>query len=176
MAVPEIRSRLLAQPRLWPALTLAASAAMLATAWGFQLIGGFEPCTLCIYQRWPYWIMIVLAALGVLAARRMGVRGLVIFAGAGAIVFLGGAGVAGFHVGVEQGWWEGLSTCGGGLDDPGMSIEELKHRLLSTKLVRCDDVTWSLFGISMAGYNFLISLALAGASLWAARGFWRMTA
>lgn len=176
MATADFHTSLRRQPWLWPALTLAASAAMLATAWGFQLIGGLEPCTLCIYQRWPYWIMIALAAVAVLAARRLGRRGLALFAGAGALVFVSGAAVAGFHVGVEQGWWEGLSTCGGGLDDPNMSIEELRTRLLATKLVRCDDVSWSLFGISMAGYNFLISVALAAASAWAARGFWRTAA
>lgn len=176
MNVSELRSRLRAQPILWPGLVLAASAAMLAGAWGFQLIGGLEPCTLCIYQRWPYWIMIAGAAVAVLTARWLGLRGLALFAGAGALVFLSGAGIAGFHVGVEQGWWEGVSSCGGGLDDPNMSIEELKTRLLATKLVRCDDVSWSLFGISMAGYNFLISLALAAASAWAAQGFWRKTA
>lgn len=176
MAVSEFRSSPLERPHLWPVLTLGASLAMLATAWGFQLIGGLQPCTLCIYQRWPYWIMIVLGALGVLAASRIGVRGLALFSGIGALVFLAGAGVAGFHVGVEQGWWEGLSSCGGGLDDPNMSIEELRKQLFATQLVRCDDVAWSLFGISMAGYNFLISLALAAASVWAAQGFWRKTA
>ena len=156
-----------------------AAAAMLAGAWGFQLIGGLQPCALCLYQRWPYWIVVAIAGASVLVARRLGPRGLAGVAGACALVFAAGAGIAGFHVGVEQGWWEGLAACGGGggdLNDPNLSIEELKARLFATEIVRCDEVPWSLFGISLAGYNFLASLAFAAASLWAARAIWRKTA
>ena len=88
-------------------------------------------------------------------------------AGAGAFVFLAGGAVAGFHVGVEQLWWEGFASCGGGahLNDQNLSIEELKARLFATPVVRCDDVPWSLFGVSLAGYNLIAPLALGAASV-----------
>jgi len=161
---------------IWPALTFLASAVMLGGAWGFQLLGGLHPCTLCLYQRWPYWAAIVVAGLATLGARQLGARGIASVAGLCALIFLAGAGVAGFHTGVEQHWWEGLAACGGGgLNDPNMSIEELKTRLFAAPVVRCDDVPWSLFGISLAGYNFLVSLVFALASIWAAQMFWRKT-
>lgn len=165
------------QPRLWAALTFGASAALLAGAWGFQLLGGLQPCTLCLYQRWPYWAVICIAGLAALGARRLSAKTFVFIAGICALIFLAGAGISGFHVGVEQHWWEGLAACGGGpLNDPDMSIAELKERLLATPIVRCDDVPWSLFGISLAGYNFLASIVLALTSIWAARSFRRNAA
>jgi disulfide bond formation protein DsbB len=176
MAPTDIHTTLARRAVIWPALTLAASVAMLGGAWSFQLFGGLQPCPLCLYQRWPYWIVIVFAGLAVLAGRRLAPGGLAVFAVISGLVFLAGAGIAGFHVGVEQHWWEGLSTCGGGVHDANMSIEELKVKLFATPLVRCDDVAWSLFGISMAGYNLIISVFLAAASAWAAQGFWRKTA
>ncbi len=179
MSTDDLETRLSAQPRLAPALAFVAAAAMLAGAWGFQLIGGLQPCALCLYQRWPYWAVIGIAGIAVLTARRLGPRGIALIAAICALVFAAGAAVAGFHVGVEQGWWEGLAACGGGggnLNDPNLSIEELKARLFATEIVRCDEVPWSLFGISLAGYNFLASLAFAAASLWAARAIWRKTA
>jgi len=110
------------------------------------------------------------------AQAEFGKRASAFFAAISGLVFLAGAGVAAFHVGVEQHWWEGLSTCGGVHNDPSMSIEELKAKLFATPLVRCDDVAWSLFGISMAGYNLIASVILAVASAWAAQGFWQKTA
>ena len=82
-----------------------------------------------------------------------------------ALAFAVDAGIAAFHVGVEQGWWQGTAECGSTLDLT-LSPEELKNQLMNQPLVRCDEVTWSLFGISMAGYNFLYALALAVATLW----------
>tara|TARA_Y100000766_G_C18378467_1_gene352325 strand:- start:129 stop:440 length:312 start_codon:yes stop_codon:yes gene_type:complete len=82
-----------------------------------------------------------------------------VFAGASSIAILSGAGIAGFHVGVEQHWWEGLASCGGagGILN---SVEALRQQIMSAPVFRCAEVAWSLFGISMSGYNFLISLAL----------------
>ena len=162
---------------IWPALTFLASAIMLGSAWGFQLLGGLHPCTLCLYQRWPYWAVIVIAGLATLGARQLGARGMALVTALCAVIFLAGAGVAGFHTGVEQHWWEGLAACGGGgLDDPRISIAELKARLLAAPVVRCDDVPWSLFGISLAGYNFIAAVVFALASIWATRMFWRKAA
>lgn len=83
------------------------------------------------------------------------------------LVFLAGAGIAAFHVGVEQHWWQGLASCGGNLPQA-RTVEELRAALLAQPVVRCDEVAWSLFGISMAGWNFLFSLGLAALSFAAA--------
>lgn len=160
-------SRLPESPRAVPLAIGGASAATLAVAYAFQYVGGLAPCALCLYQRIPYGVVIVLAAATVIFAGLLGRRGVAAAALASALVFLAGAAIAGFHVGVEQHWWEGLSACGSGGAD--LSIEELKAQILAAPVVRCDEVLWSLLGISMAGYNFLASLAFAGASLWAAR-------
>lgn len=175
--VPEpIAAALARQPRLWPVATFLVSGSMLAIAWGFQLIGGLQPCILCLYQRWPYWIVVATSVIAILAARQIGRRGLAGFAMLCALVFLAGAAIAGFHVGVEQGWWQGLAACGGGLNDANLSIDELREKLFATPIVRCDEVAWSLLGISMAGWNFLASLVFAAASTGAACMFWRKTA
>jgi disulfide bond formation protein DsbB len=69
-----------------------------------------------------------------------------------------GAGIAGFHVGVEQQWWAGTAECGG-LTGQAKTVEELKAQLFATPVTRCDAVAWSLFGISMAGWNLIVSAA-----------------
>jgi len=177
MVLQRLAIALREQPRLFPAITFWASGYMLAMAWGFQLIGGLQPCTLCLYQRWPHWVVLGLSVLMIVVAHRLSLRGLAVFAILCGLTFLTGAGIAGFHVGVEHGWWEGLAACGGGgLGDPNMSLDELRERMFSTPVVRCDDVAWSLFGISMAGWNFLASLGFAVAATGAACMFWRKTA
>lgn len=142
-----------------PVLLLAASAAMLGGAFAFQYIGGLRPCILCLWQRWPHAAVIVLALL-VLASsgRRRFQAFLIALAG---LALLIGAGIAFFHVGVEQQWWEGTASCGGTLAGSGAgSISDITEQLLATPVTRCDAVAWSLLGVSMAGYNFLFSLIL----------------
>ena len=155
-----------AEGRLFAAVVLAASAGVLGTAFLFQFVGGLQPCVLCIYQRWPYVAAIVLATGALLFA---GDRGRPWLLGTAGAVFLVGAGIAFFHVGVEQHWWQGTASCGGGPSAD--TVEALKARLLAAPVVRCDEVAWSLFGISMAGYNVLLSLALSAFSLF---GAWRL--
>ena len=136
-----------------------ASIAILGAAFAFQYIGKLAPCELCILQRWPYVATIALGLLGLWAGRMRQpalTRGLLALAG---LVFLVGAGVAAYHVGVEQKWWQGPTTCTG-IGDVG-SVQDLLKKIESAPVVRCDEIAWSLFGISMAGYNFLLSLALA---------------
>lgn len=143
--------------RLAAALLFAASAALLAGALAFQYWGGLQPCVLCLWQRYAHIGIMAFAVLAVAIGRTQ--AGAMLLIGAG-LAALAGAAIAGFHVGVEQHWWQGTAECGSTLG-PAATIDELRARLLAQPVVRCDEVAWSLFGISMAGYNFLLSLALA---------------
>jgi len=149
--------------RLATLLTALLSAAILGAALLSQFVGGLQPCVLCLYQRWPYVATIALGLAGFALARRHpgAARAALGLAG---LVFLVGAGIAGFHVGVEQGWWQGTAECGAPAGGA-MTLEALRAQVLAAPVVRCDEVPWSLFGISMAGYNLLISLAMAAAAL-----------
>ncbi|HEU0071783.1 MAG TPA: disulfide bond formation protein B [Alphaproteobacteria bacterium] len=144
---------------------LAASVLILGGAFAFQFIGGLHPCALCLWQRYPYAVIIGLAGIGAGLARA-GVQRhhLAILMGLCALAFMIDAGIAGFHVGVEQKWWEGLSTCSGTVSGAA-SLDDLRDRLLAAPVIRCDEIAWSMFGISMAGYNFLMALALGLLSL-----------
>jgi disulfide bond formation protein DsbB len=141
-----------------PALVLAACIAMVLGAYGFQYIGGFEPCKLCWWQRYVYFAAIPLAAIAVfLAARRQSAaRWPMMLTG---LLLLAGMGIAGYHAGVEYHWWPGPDTCSGAIGGDIFRDNVVKG------LVRCDETPWSLFGVSMAGYNFLISALLAVFSL-----------
>lgn len=145
--------------RLAAAAVASGSAAVLGAALAFQHLGGLAPCVLCYWQRYPYWAAIPLAAAAAILVprdRRAGAALLGLAAAALAV----GAGIAAFHVGVEQQWWEGTAACGGTRPASG-SLEELRARLLAAPVVRCDEPAWTLFGVSMAGYNFLAASVLA---------------
>jgi disulfide bond formation protein DsbB len=143
-----------------------ASAGMLGTALMFQYVGGLFPCELCIYQRIPYGVVIGLGAFGVLLTRGGAALSPVtwLIAAACAVAFFVDAGIAGFHVGVEQGWWTGTEACVGG-DIDTSSIEAMRDAILNAPAVRCDEVVWSMFGISMAGWNGIGALGLGIGSL-----------
>ena len=136
-----------AQARL---LALLVPAALLGGALGSQYIGGLNPCEMCYWQRWPHVAAILLAAAAFLVPRR---SRLLTGLAALAIAVSGAIGV--FHAGVELGWWQGLTRCTAG---GALSLDEL----MKVPLVRCDQVQWSLLGISMAGWNAIISLGCAG--------------
>ena len=150
------------RPYSLPLGLLFISIAILGGGYAFQYLGGLQPCTLCLYQRWPWWVAGVLAllALFVVADRRLS-RALVALC---ALSVLIGAGIAFYHVGVEQQWWAGPTACSGGGGTP-QTLEKLRAQVLGAPVVRCDEVAWSLFGISMAGYNGLISLATGLAAM-----------
>ena len=153
-------SQILDRPALLFAALALASGLMLGGAFAFQTIGGFEPCVLCIWQRYPYGAVIILGVLGAGLARGAKPRpgALIAVMGLIALALLTDAAIAGFHVGVEQQWWQGTQACVGatGAD----SIEALRAQLLALKVVRCDAVAWSLGGVSMAGYNMAAALGL----------------
>jgi disulfide bond formation protein DsbB len=150
----------LSDPRFPPGFVLAASVAILGAAFAFQYIGGLVPCVLCIYQRWPYAVTIALSLTALALARQgegqIAARGILYLCG---LVFLVGAAIAVFHVGVEQHWWEGTPECG--VLSGGGTLEQLTESLKHGPVVRCDQPQWTLLGISMAGYNAVLSVLLA---------------
>ncbi|MGE0210394.1 MAG: disulfide bond formation protein B [Parvibaculaceae bacterium] len=138
----------------------------LALAWGFQLVGGYVPCPLCLQQRWPYYAVIVLsAALLVVLSTSPTKTGL---ARAGlvlaALVMLAGAGLGVYHAGVEWHWWAGPAACGGGAGLSG-GLPDLS----TARVVRCDEAQWRFLGLSFAGWNVIVSCFVAAAALWGAR-------
>ena len=142
--------------RLAPFLVLVASVALVGGALLFQYVGHLAPCELCLYQRWPYYAAIPLSLVAVLAGRRPATLGLLALC---ALLFIVGGGLAFYHVGVEQHWFAGPTVCTDSLSTSG-SVEDFTARLLATQPVRCDEIAWSLFGVSLAGWNFLASLGL----------------
>jgi disulfide bond formation protein DsbB len=154
------------RPWLAPAILVLVPAAAIVFALASQVWGGLLPCVLCIWQRWAHGATIAVALLAFAAAlsghgRAAGL--LTILAGIAAFI---GAGIALYHVGVEQQWWPGTSGCGAGIFTSAGTGESLRQQIEAAPIVRCSDVRWSLFGISMAGYNALLSAALGVFALW----------
>lgn len=129
------------------------SAALLGAALVFQHVGGLAPCQMCIWQRYPHAAAV---AIGVLALA----TGWAVLLLAGALAALTTAGIGAYHAGVEQGWWQGPSTCSSG-DIGALDVDTLFDQIMSAPLVRCDEIPWQLFGISMAGWNAILSAGLA---------------
>ncbi|MEN3952479.1 disulfide bond formation protein B [Iodidimonas sp. SYSU 1G8] len=141
-----------------PVFLLLACLAMILGAYGFQYIGGLAPCKLCYWQRYAYYVAIPLAALATAMATRGGLSAARIPLLLTGLALLAGMGIAGYHAGVEYHWWPGPDTCSvPDLSGPGNILDAVMRQ----GLVRCDETPWSLLGISMAGYNFLISGLLA---------------
>lgn len=151
-----------ANPALTAALAITAiAAATLAGAWFFQLVLGIVPCPLCLEQRYVYYMVVPLGALIALGAARDAPRTVVLMGLAiVALATLGNAGLATYHSGVEWGLWKGPTECTGPVVNLG-SAGNLLERLASVKVVRCDEVQWRFLGLSLAGYNVLISLSMA---------------
>ncbi len=142
------------------AILLAAggSAAVLAAAFAFQYLGGLAPCQLCIWQRWPHAAAVVIGGLALILARGTIGRILPLL---GSLAALTSAGIGVFHVGVEQKWWQGLASCTAG-SISGISTDDLLNPDVAVgAVVRCDAIAWQMFGISMAGWNVILSALLA---------------
>ena len=133
-----------------------ASCLVLATAYAFEYLANLQPCVLCIYQRIPYAVAIGLMLVAAIL-RKNSQFNLILFI-ATSVVFAIGSAIAIFHIGIEQHLWQGTPECGNFMETD--SVEALRKQLLAQPIVRCDEVAWSLFGISMTGYNFLISTSL----------------
>ncbi len=145
------------------AVMAAGLALMLAliSQYGFDLY----PCLLCHYQRWAQIGALGFGVLAVLAARGWAGRWL---AGLAALGFLASAAIAFFHVGVEAGWWQGMSGCSAPSFGGGMSREDIKQAILNAPVISCDEVPFRFLGLSMAGWNLVYSLAASGLVGWLA--------
>src|SRR6201987_1707353 len=162
------REGIAGNPSALAALAIALiAAATLAGAWFFQLVLDIRPCPLCLEQRYAYYLAIPLAVLTAFVAASKGSRTLVL-AGLAvlALAVLGNAGLGAYHAGVAWGFWPGPTDCTGAVGNLG-SAGPLLQRLDTVKVIRCDEVQWRFLGLSLAGYNVLISLAMAAI---AARG------
>jgi disulfide bond formation protein DsbB len=132
-------------------LAFLIPAGLLAGAYGSQYIGGLYPCEMCWWQRYPHLVAVPLALLGFFVGNP-GIKRVIVALAALAIITSGLIG--GYHAGVEYKWWEGLSTCS---TVPTGSGEDVLKQIMNAPLIRCDSAPWDLFGISLAGFNFLIS-------------------
>ena len=135
------------------ALAALGSLGLLAGAWAFQHLFGYAPCKMCIWQRYPH-----ASAAGLGALFLMLPWAPILMLGAASALIT--AGIGGFHVGVERGWWEGPASCSAGAIG-NLSASDLMDQIMAAPLVRCDEIAWSLAGISMAGWNAILSLVLA---------------
>ncbi len=163
--MPSAQSRFI-ETKAFAWLTTGAAFAALCVAWLAQYAGGLAPCELCYLQRYGYWAVIVLGLITISQNNRPGRRSvLLVLTG---LALLAVAGIAFFHVGVEQQWWEGSTACVGA-DTAGASTEELTQAILNAPVVRCDTPAWEMFGISMAGYDAIYALAIAALTFLGAR-------
>ena len=153
----------------WAFWALGSSALMLAAAHAFETFGGYAPCTLCLRAREVYWVAGAVALAAILVTKMpRGLRWRWLFDAALALVFAVGVGVAVYHSGAEWKWWPGPTTCSS--TGAAVSTQAMTDLLGGAKIrpPACDEAAWRLFGLSMAGWNALISLKLTVFSIWAA--------
>ena len=139
--------------RAAPLLLFAVSGALLLGALAFEHIGGLPPCEMCYWQRYAHLAVLAAALPAFLSGNRT-------LAALGILAMVVSAGLGLFHAGVELKWWPGVTACTAP-PAAGLSQSELLASLMNAPLVRCDEIPWSLLGISMAGWNALISGASA---------------
>src|SRR3954453_7410632 len=159
--------------RVFAGFVLIASAVVLGTALLSEYWGGLAPCELCLVQRWPWAAAIVISLIVLLVGERAPLSWVALVF---AIVFAISVVLAFYHVGVEQHWFAGPTAC---TASPGgaMTLDQMKQQILGTAPVLCDRPAWTLFGVSLAGFNLLASLIMLGCCIAAwlhARGtLWR---
>lgn len=143
--------------RIARAIALLAPLALLGGAYLSQYVFGLYPCEMCWWQRYPHFVALALALLAFAMPKQRA------FIALAALAIAASGAIGAFHAGVEYGWWEGLTACTA--PAAGSAGEDPLKAILAAPLVRCDVAPWSLFGVSLAGWNFLFSLASALAIL-----------
>ncbi|MFO1162497.1 MAG: disulfide bond formation protein B [Reyranellaceae bacterium] len=149
-------------------IAAVGSGVLLGGAYFFQYVMGLAPCEMCLWQRWPHMGVIAAGLLALLCYKTPRLAGMLLLVAILGLVTTAAIGL--FHAGVELRWWQGPQACSGTVPT-GLSPEELRKYLFSAKMVRCDAVAWSMLGISMAGWNAILSALLAiglasGAARW----------
>ncbi|MDF1748408.1 MAG: disulfide bond formation protein B [Alphaproteobacteria bacterium] len=160
-------ARLLPPQRIPTAIALCA-ALVLITVNIFEYGFGYLPCHLCLYQRLPWWIALGLSSVAIMLLKRRGVLSLLISIVALFAIFIG-AGLAAYHAGVEYQFWAGPSGCTGAQELSSGLAGAIQNIQTGPPAPSCDAAAWTLFGISMAGYNFLFSLfvvTIGGMAIW----------
>jgi disulfide bond formation protein DsbB len=156
-----LRGRQAQAARGFAVFVLTASAFVLGGALLSQYWGGLSPCELCLRQRWPWGVAIVISFVATMVGSRPALPWVAVLLAA---VFAVSAALAFYHVGVEEHWFAGPGACSGAATAAD-TVEALKAQILRQQPVRCDEVAWSLWGISLAGWNLLASLAMLGCCL-----------
>jgi disulfide bond formation protein DsbB len=157
MAAMTLAARL-RDPRVAAALVLAAAVATIGGAYVFEHGLGYIPCPLCLMQRKPYYVAMALALAAALVPYRVLARtGLALVA----LVFVVSAGLGAYHAGVEWGLWLGPSDCAGAPAATAGNVTDFMQSLQRTRVVSCTEAAWRFLGLSLAGWNILISMALA---------------
>ena len=142
--------------RLARQIAVGLPALLLGGAYISQYVFGLHPCELCWWQRYPHFAALALGLLGYVLPRPR------VWTALAAGGILASAGIAAFHAGVEWRWWEGLDTCSGTVGGSGSALDNI----MGQSMIRCDEAAWRLFGISLAGWNFLLS-AIGGIAIFA---------
>ena len=149
-------------PAIARLIALLLPAALLGGALGSEYLGGLVPCEMCYWQRWPHAAAILFAVLAFTASPAAARSRMLTLLAAAAIAVSGLIGV--YHAGVELGIFEGLTTCASGAS--GATTADLLNSIMKAPLVRCDQVQFAFLGISMAGWNAILSLGGAAAIAW----------
>ncbi len=151
------------------ALVFAGGLATIGGFFFFQYVLGYPPCPLCLDQRLAFYVSVPLAALMWLGAGHGASRKVMVLGFAAiALAMLWNTGLSAYHAGVEWKLWPGPADCSGPINGFG-SAADMLQRLQNIRIVRCDQAAWRLFGISLAGYDVLVSLALAAIAAWGAK-------
>lgn len=139
----------MASRRTAQAIALLLPLGLIGGALYSQYVGGLFPCEMCMWQRWPHYAAIALAALSFAVKPA---RDALVWLAALGIAISGAIGA--FHAGVEYGWWEGLTQCATNFGSGGSALDAI----MNAPLVRCDVAPWHFLGISLAGWNAILSL------------------
>lgn len=145
-------------------ILLAASLAAIIAVLGLEHIGGYAPCPLCLIQRWTFYAAIPMSVLSLFLLARGQVTPATVLIALCGLAFLANAGLAAYHAGAEWKFWPGPASCSATAGEIARDAGNLIERLSQARVIRCDEAPLTVLGISLAGYNVLLSLALAGIS------------
>ena len=152
------------EARLFLAAAVALAVVSIAGAWFSELVLGILPCKLCYIQRIPYYVGIPVGLAALVSggwSTRTGRALTLLFV----LIFIVSIGLGAWHSGIEWKWWTGPTDCTGPLSSAPMSMDDFRKSLKTTRVIRCDEASVRVLGLSFAGWNALVSLAIAGLPL-----------